>query len=1128
MFAFGQKLRSSSAHSPSPKPASRRQAPPLPVSPLPAFDFSRTPIMPPVAAPSAALLQPKLRVGASNDPLEQEAERTAERVMSMQPSALPERAPPSLQSSDTARRALPRTAAIAGEGAPVQRSCDVCEEQKKRDEEANDGARERIQRQVNPDANDEWDEDEDAPLQGTLQAKARSDASPMLGRDAEAAIQAARTGGQPLSAAERAFFEPRFGHDFSRVRIHAGSSAAAAARVVDAHAFALGSDIVFGAGQYAPSTHGGQRLLAHELAHVIQQGHAGAPTGSAAAASGVAESDAAQRASVIRRKPGDLSQEPTHRIKTPKGGNLRLRVKATPALMLKDPPDDCKGAAECVNSVGNVPSGATVVIREKLQYGWNVVEAETLEYGKRIGYVHNDYLVPISAIPEGAYDEKRGLCIDPGKCEQPRADSPNEEPEHVTPEEQMDTPSFGVGDAAFEAMEEEGGEPIEQYGVVQTDDGANLWPEANQNQPKRGLLSLNTKVFVERAVGDNWYSVYVEAHQRGGALPVASGTHGFVQASRVSIDMPDPDAWLHRITKDGQGALALAAELYPDAKPDCKAAGHACRDHRYLVNVLVAVNEAKQRKFLYKEKPSDSWADAKTMKASQGSGGKLVGGQVWVPGKALVDAMHDQVSSGSITLEALATMGDIAIGVGAFIVGLLHGALMSVADIFIGIYDLIKLAGELVEKLFRGTLIADAQALWEDIKKIKASEIIELVGAKWNHPNVWDRWKFRGYVIGYAIVEILMMFFSGGIVTAVKGAAKAGKVGKFAKYLSELGAVKKLVTAAEALKGKAVDKLRAALKAAEAISDAHGWAAQALRLPLSILRRLTEVDIGKLRKLPQWARERFSMLADSVKLRLLGCSSPCVVDVDAIAKALKLAGTGGTKLLRPDDVLDVLKKIDANFKTAKISRKLRKADSALMAAIKEAGLTDADFAKLADFITPGDLSNAAQSYKTFARYVTSVVPAKTGPDIKRINRIAAAMVKAEPRRGAALKGAIFEQWVALHVPELASRSFGRITFDLKALIKKTFPPYKRHVDKWVPSKGEIWDMKHYVGKVPTGQADDYLALLGKVAPDGKTVKTVNYLFPNKAVAEMNKHLATTYGFSVHYIDDVTQKLVKLF
>lgn len=85
-----------------------------------------------------------------------------------------------------------------------------------------------------------------------------------------------RSPGRPLDAAARAFFEPRFGVDFSAVRIHADSQAAASARAVNALAYTVDRDVVFDTGQYAPHSESGRRLLAHELTHVVQQGN-GAP-----------------------------------------------------------------------------------------------------------------------------------------------------------------------------------------------------------------------------------------------------------------------------------------------------------------------------------------------------------------------------------------------------------------------------------------------------------------------------------------------------------------------------------------------------------------------------------------------------------------------------------------------------------------------------------------------------------------------------------------------------------------------------------------------------------------------------------------------------------------------------------
>ena len=81
-----------------------------------------------------------------------------------------------------------------------------------------------------------------------------------------------RSPGQPLDRETLAFFEPRFGHDFSRVRVHADERAGNSARDVNARAYTVGRNIAFGFGEYTPDSSEGKRLPAHELTHVVQQG----------------------------------------------------------------------------------------------------------------------------------------------------------------------------------------------------------------------------------------------------------------------------------------------------------------------------------------------------------------------------------------------------------------------------------------------------------------------------------------------------------------------------------------------------------------------------------------------------------------------------------------------------------------------------------------------------------------------------------------------------------------------------------------------------------------------------------------------------------------------------------------
>ena len=118
-----------------------------------------------------------------------------------------------------------------------------------------------------------------APAGPTLVGQRRAASGATAAMDATPIVHGVlATPGQPLDAATREFFSSRFGHDFANVRVHADAGAAESARSVHALAYTVGSDVVFGAGHYAPGTRAGQQLLAHELAHVVQQ------TGSSASA----------------------------------------------------------------------------------------------------------------------------------------------------------------------------------------------------------------------------------------------------------------------------------------------------------------------------------------------------------------------------------------------------------------------------------------------------------------------------------------------------------------------------------------------------------------------------------------------------------------------------------------------------------------------------------------------------------------------------------------------------------------------------------------------------------------------------------------------------------------------------
>jgi hypothetical protein len=103
-----------------------------------------------------------------------------------------------------------------------------------------------------------------APLGGSATAANSSHVAPPI------VHQTLQAPGQPLDRGARSFMESRFGADFGGVRVHTDPQAAASAKAVNAAAYTVGQNVVFGAGRFAPGTQEGQRLLAHELAHTIQ------------------------------------------------------------------------------------------------------------------------------------------------------------------------------------------------------------------------------------------------------------------------------------------------------------------------------------------------------------------------------------------------------------------------------------------------------------------------------------------------------------------------------------------------------------------------------------------------------------------------------------------------------------------------------------------------------------------------------------------------------------------------------------------------------------------------------------------------------------------------------------------
>ena len=196
-------------------------------------------------------IQAKLKISQPGDAYEQEADRVADEILRMQDPQMSNLAPPPEQ--------LQRACSTCAGGGSDCSDCANDDEKLLRKEAESGGSAQPQEAHPN------------FTQQGTLPGHNHSGRRLAEFPNIESSIDQLRGGGRPLAEAERAFFEPRFGHDFRRVRVHIDSGATTTARAIHARAYTAGRDIVFGSGEYAPGTVEGRRLLAHELAHVVQQ-----------------------------------------------------------------------------------------------------------------------------------------------------------------------------------------------------------------------------------------------------------------------------------------------------------------------------------------------------------------------------------------------------------------------------------------------------------------------------------------------------------------------------------------------------------------------------------------------------------------------------------------------------------------------------------------------------------------------------------------------------------------------------------------------------------------------------------------------------------------------------------------
>lgn len=356
------------------------------------------------------------------------------------------------------------------------------------------------------------------------------------------------------------------------------------------------------------------------------------------------------------------------------------------------------------------------------------------------------------------------------------------------------------------------GRAVGQFGIAYQRDGVNLYEQPAGKRLAR--LPFNTRLYVDREE-NGWYQVTTD-----------QGQAGWVATTHVKVNLPEPNAKIHWVAP-GETALDISRLHYGGT-------AQWGSDHRFFVNGLVFVNQGPGARGIYKPDASAGWETTQVRE----------GYMLWIPSVDFMRSLRGRVSSGSITHEAwqgarqaAEAAADLVVGAAAFVGGALHGAVESLWDVLVGLKDLAGMIWEVLESLFTGDLLADAQGLWNDLSALDWGALVQGwlsdFDARWNAEGVATRWHFRGWVVGYAVMEALMLFFSGGVIQGIKWAGKASRVSRV------LASMPRLVRLAETVKrSRAYERIAEALGKGAALADDAGgavkWIEQTLADPVRI------------------------------------------------------------------------------------------------------------------------------------------------------------------------------------------------------------------------------------------------------------------------------------------------------
>ncbi|HET7180821.1 MAG TPA: hypothetical protein VFI15_01155 [Candidatus Limnocylindrales bacterium] len=531
---------------------------------------------------------------------------------------------------------------------------------------------------------------------------------------------------------------------------------------------------------------------------------------------------------------------------------------------------------------GRLGAGAAHAGRTGMGIGLDPASEQLLELQRTAG--NRAVTSLLASVQRDDPNDRRPIAVGGGETRQPIAAGGGTGTETRRP---IRSGGWETPKSAAAAAVPHGGTELDLIGVVDQDGtnpgkdstgqgGVNLRPEPGTDNTPLGRLDDRDHVVAKRDMEDGWlYVVATGGHTWGGGTRGGSmkGTAGYVKASAapggkgdalVNFDLPpdrsapDPDAFLYRIPA-GRSAQGLVREAYGPSNIETG------QDERFFTNVLKYLNDQAKR--------GAGIVPGKTTKHQgiytwEEDDLKLVAGrQIWIPGLEMAQSLKGTVSRGSWmrnAAERIKGWAKKAASIPLFIAGLAVGALESIRDFFVGLFDLVWNA----IKTLGGSLVDAAKAIWgliTDPRKRGSAlealqqELEDLVGDKVSFLRKAYNW---GRIVGYLTMEVVSAILAGGAIEAAKAGKFGARLAKFAKAVGELEPVKAVTSRANAIAkskvgqqiaelvapaGKVVKKAgtvvdavagapgRAVLKTAEVLSERavalgsrYGWSAKRL------------------------------------------------------------------------------------------------------------------------------------------------------------------------------------------------------------------------------------------------------------------------------------------------------------